>query len=166
MLVSEPGVSLEATMLAEARTEVTIADQKASQLLAALAIGYGAVFGGVLAGGWTPSRMEAWGRPLWWLAALAAVVAIGLASAAVWPRFKADDVASGVLYWGHVAEYPTLAAFDTAMEDQPPQALDRTRHQLWRISRLLKRKYVLIRGSIATAGIEVLLLGLVSLAVE
>lgn len=162
--MSEPGGSLEATMLAEARTEVTIADQKASQLLAALAIGYGAIFGGVLAGQWTPSRMEAWGRPFWWLAALAAVTAIGFAAAAVWPRFEADDVASGVLYWGHVAEYPTLEAFDAAMDEQPPQALDRTRHQLWRISRLLKRKYLLIRAAIMTAGIEVLLFGLVSLS--
>lgn len=148
---------LEAQMLAEARAEVAIADHKASMLLAALSIGYAAVFGGLLAGDWHPSHMRNLGEPLWWAGAVLALGSVGAAAAAVWPRFTATDVSNGMFYWGHVADYSSLAEFESVMEKQLPVAQNRTRHQLYRISRLVKRKYSLVRTAMVLSGIAALL---------
>jgi hypothetical protein len=164
MLVSQSGTSFELTMLAEARAEVAIADQKASQLLAALIIGYGAVCGGLVAAEWSPAHMTASGEALWWAGAVAAVLSIVLAAVAVWPRFRSNEPTAGIAYWAQVARFPTLEALSAAMDGQPEDAPDRTRHQLWRISRLVRRKYYFVRAAIIATGAGLVFFGMATLS--
>src|SRR5664279_417920 len=61
-------------MLEEARADVIHADQKASVLLAALGIGFGAVLGGQLADGWDSSSLSRGGQSVWWAGVVVAVL--------------------------------------------------------------------------------------------
>lgn len=139
-------------MLDEARTEVAHADQKASMVMTVLGIGFAAVLGGLLAGDWKPSSYAAPGEGLWWLGAVAALAAVICSACAVWPRYSAADVAGGIFYWGHVATFKTQKALSAALDAQPARESDRTRHQLHKLSRIVQRKYNLVRAAMACAG--------------
>lgn len=145
-------------MLAEARAEVGTADAKASLLLAALGVGFGALVGGLLASDWSPAKLTTIGEVVWWFGAVAAATSIGFAAAAVWPRYVRTDVSAGVHYWGHVATFCRLQDLAQALDGRPNDGgRARTRHQLWRLSRLVSLKYACVRVAIAAAGVAVVL---------
>lgn len=160
---AKPGEDLAAVMLAEARAEVAVADQKSSLTLTALGVGFGALFGGLLSGSWKPSHLDGAGQWLWWVGAAAAIVAVGCAALAVWPRYTRADVSGGIYYWGHVATFSDFDAFHEAIHAQRGVNVQRTHHQLWRLSRLVHRKYTLVRAALAAAGTAVSLLLVASL---
>lgn len=128
-------------MLAEARNEVGAADHKASMVLAVLGIGFGAVLGGLIARDWTPTDLNLAGSVLWWTGALTAAASVASAAAAVWPRFTLPPKSRDLFYWGHVATYQSLRELDNALDKHPPRLEDRTRHQLFELSRIVARKY-------------------------
>jgi hypothetical protein len=140
-------------MLAEAREDVLKADQKASMVLAALGIAIGAVLGGVLAGDWDPTEdLTTGGQVGWWLATAAVTSGLVLAGMAVWPRFNGADGSAGIYYWAHIASFDSLSALAAALDADPPDLDDRTRNQMWSLARIVKRKYVLIRWAMGSAG--------------
>lgn len=147
---------LEIQMLSEARAEVAIADQKASVVLAASGIGFGAVLAGLLAGNWKPSDYSTSGEVFWWLGAAFAFGVVLSVAVALWPRFTTKSEAGLVTYWGHIARYRTLTEFHDALEASPVDA-DRTRHQLWRLARIVRLKYVCVRCALASGGVAVVL---------
>ncbi|MFC5931545.1 Pycsar system effector family protein [Cryobacterium melibiosiphilum] len=103
-------------MLAEARDDASRADQKASVILAALGIGFGAVLGGQLAGNFDSGQFSDAGEVVWWAGALLATVSVSLAVLAVWPRYRVDDSPQyGMTYWGHVAAFKELSDFEDAL---------------------------------------------------
>ncbi|GCE77577.1 Pycsar system effector family protein [Cellulomonas biazotea] len=140
-------------MLAEARAEVGVADFKASMVLAALGIGFTAVLAGLIADDWSPSDLRVPGRIVWWVGAAAAMTSIGCAAAAVWPRYVKADVSGGIHYWGHVATFRRLEDLAAALDGVPrsERGRARTRHQLWRLSLIVSRKYTLLRWAILLA---------------
>lgn len=138
-------------MLAEARADVVFADQKASMVLAALGIGFGALIGGLLAGDWRPSKLNGLGEAIWWAGAVAAVVSVASAACAVWPRYSTKEAPKEISYWGHVAHFDSVEGFIAALDETPVDHLHRTRHQLWRLSRIVRTKYRLVRGAIGSA---------------
>lgn len=158
----DSGLPVEQAMLAEARADVAMADHKASMVLASLGIGFAALLGGLLAGDWEPSSLELPGLLLWWSGTGMAAGAVGCAAAAVWPRYKTVDVSDGVTYWGHVAMFPSVAALSSHLDDHPPSTAARTRTQLWHLSRIVFKKYRLIRWAIglAAGSVSVLVLGI------
>jgi hypothetical protein len=145
--------AVEQKMLDETRAEVGIADHKSSMVLAALGIGFGALLGALLANDWRPSTLEGASEVAWWVAAAFSLGAVVCAGAAVWPRYTKADVSKGIYYWGHVATYNTLSEFETAMGQHPPAQGDRTRHQLWRLSKIVDRKYTLVRAALVLAAL-------------
>ncbi len=147
--------NIEPQMLAEARAEVSIADQKAGIVLAAAGIGFSAVLGGLLAGNWRPSMYSTAGEVLWWIAAALAFGVIAFAAAALWPRFTTRDEDDLVTYWAHVARYTTLEALTDAIESQPPPDRARTLHQLWRLAQIVRIKYWCMRGALVSGGLAV-----------
>ncbi|MDE8647600.1 DUF5706 domain-containing protein [Rhodococcus qingshengii] len=147
-----PTAQSEQSMLAEARAEVAQADHKASLVLTVLGIGFGAILGGILAGSWKPDQYHAPGELIWWLGALAALASVLCAASAVWPRYSSHDASEGIFYWGHVATYDKHSEFVTALDNSPPADTDRTRHQLYRLSRIVARKYNLVRWAMSLAG--------------
>jgi hypothetical protein len=153
----------EEAMLAEARAEVAQADHKATLVLSVLGIGFGAILGGVLAGSWKPSLYHAPGEGLWWVGAIAALASVVCSAIAVWPRYSTNDTGDGIFYWGHVATFSTFDKFSTALAQQPASNVDRTRHQLYRLSRIVRRKYRLVRAAMTLAGGAGLLFALAAL---
>jgi hypothetical protein len=139
-------------MLAEARAEVSIADQKAGLVLAAAGIGFSAVLGGLLAGDWRPSKYNLGGEILWWFGAVLAFATVASAATAMWPRFTTRSEDDLVSYWGHVARFATLDALESALDAQPTVDRDRTRHQLWRLARIVRIKYWCIRWALVSGG--------------
>ncbi|WP_136709318.1 Pycsar system effector family protein [Agromyces sp. H66] len=138
-------------MLAESRAEVVQADQKASMLLAALGIGFGLVLSGQLAGDWDPSRLSVAGESAWWVGAAFAAASVVVAAAAVWPRYHADDLESGIAYWGHAASFDSAEEFKRAFTSRAMSSSDRINHQLWHLARLVNKKYSLVRWAMRLA---------------
>lgn len=153
---------LEVRMLDEARGEVVMADQKASMILAAAGIGFAAVLGGFLSGDWKPSDYNSAGEFLWWLGAFFAFGVVLLNAIAVWPRFTTRDEDGLVTYWGHVARYSRLDQFEAALEASPVDP-PRTRHQLWRLARIVRTKYICVRLGLVSGGIAATLFVLAGL---
>lgn len=149
-------------MLAETRADIVFADQKASMILASLGIGFGAVLAGLLAGDWSPSHLGRAGESLWWVGAVLAASGVGCAAGAVWPRYTSEEAPTEISYWGHIASFASVEQFSEALEKLPVDHVRRTRHQLWRMSRIVRRKYRLVRAAICCAGMAVVFFGLAS----
>lgn len=143
--------TIEQQLLAEARVEVGFADQKASLILAAVGVGFGALAAALLARDWKPSELSGCGEVIWWVGATLALASVFAAGFSVWPRFSAKDVDEGIYYWGHVAHYRSLATFTKAFNDSKPKREDRTLHQLWHLSRIVKKKHWGVRVSLGCA---------------
>src|SRR5690606_28110798 len=102
-----------------------------------------------------------WSQTLWWIGTSLGTAAVVLAGSAVWPRYSAADVDTGVYYWGHAARFARLADLNDALDRTSPEPGDRVRHQLWRLSRVVARKYAGVRLAMlaALASAALLLIG-------
>lgn len=150
-------------MLQEAREEVVSADQKASVVIAVLGIGLGMVLSAIIEGAWKPTNLAPWALLAWWTGLVAATLATYFAGSAIWPRYRRSDVTDGIRYWGHVAEFDTLPAVREALSRTEVSPAERTRHQLWRLSHVVARKYVSVRRAIACAGVAVVLMSVAAM---
>jgi hypothetical protein len=153
-------VESDRAMLAETREDVKHADQKASLLLAAVGVGLGALLSSQLQpDAWRPSQLTAAAGAAYTLGLLLSATSVLTAGLAVWPRYDLHQKAQyGYTYWGHIAGYRTLAAFEKADTERHIDERARTRHQLWELSRLTLIKYRMIRTSLTSAGIAALAL--------
>ncbi|MCP4383429.1 MAG: hypothetical protein GY798_18755 [Hyphomicrobiales bacterium] len=142
---------VEDELLAEARSEVGYADHKASLILAALGIGFSAFLGGTYASDWRPSDLRSWGEWAWWLGAVAALLAVGAAALAVWPRLGDRSLERPLYYWGQVSKTSSIEDMVRHLEEHPPDPLKRTQDQLWHLSRLVASKYRWVRSSLVLA---------------
>ena len=154
---------MEAGLLAEARTEVGYADSKASIVLATTGIGFSAFLGGTIASSWRPNELSAAGEALWWIGAVTACTAVMCAGIAVWPRYGKISSTGPVYYWGQAANNSTVAELAKRLDEDKPNQDDRTRNQLFHISKLVLRKYRFVRGSIVLAGASGLFFALAGL---
>ncbi|MRJ76821.1 hypothetical protein GEV29_09755 [Aeromicrobium sp. SMF47] len=149
-----PAPDVELAILAEARNEVGAADHKASMVLAVLGIGFGALLAGLLARDWSPRDLDAVGAFFWWLAAALASSSVAAAALAVWPRFTVPDRTKEVFYWGHAAAFESQRSLDAVLDRHPPRLEDRTRHQLFELSRIVAKKYRYVRLAMSLAGLS------------
>jgi len=134
-------------LLRDTREEVARADSKASLLLASSGVVVGALLAGLIAGRWSPFELNNRIEWMWWLAAgLAAAGLIALGSA-VWPRFarRNSPRPSVPSYFGDVATFSDSDALLTALLKSSDEGLTRTADQIWEVSRIVRRKYVLVR---------------------
>lgn len=148
---------LEQAILEEARAEVSSADHKASMVLAALGIGFGAVLGGLLAGDWAPSNLPGWGEVLWWSGAALATASVTSAAMAVWPRYRPSRQDEPVTYWAHVARFSSYEELCSHLDTHPTTTANRTRRQMWEISLIVTKKYRYVRTAFVFAGTSILL---------
>jgi hypothetical protein len=149
-----PAPDVELAILAEARNEVGAADHKASMVLAVLGIGFGALLAGLIARDWNPRDLDALGAFFWWVAAALASSSVAAAALAVWPRFTVPAKTQDVFYWGHAAAFENQRTLDAVLDRHPPTLEDRTRHQLFALSRIVAKKYRYVRLAMALAGLS------------
>lgn len=143
------------TMLEEARAEAPMADNKAAVLLATLGVGFGVLGAGLLAGDWSPTGLRAPAAILFWVSVATAVASVVLAGSALWPRFTTTDRAGGVYYWGHAADFDSASDLAKALAGTTFADASRASHQLWRLSRAVRRKYALVRRSLVLAAVSI-----------
>jgi hypothetical protein len=162
---SEPERHVEEAMLAEARADISYADHKASMVLAALGIGFSALLGGLLANNWRPTDLVSWGEAAWWIGGVCALASVIFAGLAVWPRVGSKTPGDDVYYWGDVCRFASVDALTTHLDQSPIDVLARTRNQLWVISGIVARKYLMIRRSMALGLAAVALFLLVGVSI-
>ena len=153
----------EREMLSEARSEVGFADHKASMVLAALSIGFSAFLGGVIASDWEPSDFGTLAATAWWLGALFAAAAVGLAAAAVWPRTGDRSGEGSIYFWGQAAEEASVDELSQRLDDHPVDPTARVRNQLFALSKIVRRKYRYVRLAMLSTGVAGVLFGLAGL---
>jgi hypothetical protein len=156
---------VEEAMLAEAREDISYADHKASMVLAALGIGFSALLGGLFASSWRPNDLVSWGEVAWWIGGACALASVIFAGLAVWPRVGSKTPSDDVYYWGDVRRYASVKALTEHLDKAPVDVIARTRNQLWVISEIVDRKYLMIRRAMALGLAAIALFLLVGLSI-
>jgi hypothetical protein len=58
-----------------------------------------------------------------------------------------------VYYWGQIAALKSFEDMCSQLDSKASTPTDRTRHQLWELSRIVARKYRLLRGAFVLAAV-------------
>jgi MFS family permease len=142
-------------LLAESREELARADGKASMLLSALGVAIGVIAAALLAGDWSPDRLDRPYRVVWWVGlAFAGAGSLALCLA-VWPRIRHHLPGPSATYFDEIALLGSVERVKTALART--DATDRTLTQLVAISRIARRKYKLIRWAMLLLGVAIVL---------
>jgi hypothetical protein len=114
--------------------------------LAATGVAVGALLAGLLGGRWTPFQLDVRIAWAWWLGAASAASGIFSIAAAVYPRIRRRGAPPPTVpaYYGDVAAFPNIDSFRQAI-GQVPDARTRLIDQAFQVSRIVQRKYVLLR---------------------
>jgi hypothetical protein len=139
-----------ASLLAQAREELTRVDTKASIMLAAVGVALGVVLGDLVSRGWSPFRLPFAAVLVWWVGV--ATVSVGIVSllAAVYPRHRRQMSSSAgepqeyVGYYADVATYRSVAEVINAIKRSAGRDLELIAEQLLQVSRIADRKYRLV----------------------
>jgi hypothetical protein len=150
-------------LLAETREEVARADAKASLLFSAFGVVTSAVAAILVADDWSPFDLHNGIEWVWWLGAAVAGAALLLLGMAVVPRISHGSSKENLYFFAHVAEHATLRELDQQLAVASLDSWKRTVDQLWTVSRVAHRKYVLTRRSMILFFVAVALLGAASL---
>lgn len=154
---SDQARSLACALLIETRDEITRADNKASILLGLTAVIGSVLVAGMMAGDWTPSGLEVWPKVLWWCGVGAGACAVLFASLCVYPRFIQPNHDGAPRYFGDIAQLDDEHALRVSLNRGPEQDDKRIVNQLLIASRIVVRKYRLLRFSLASLGVAIVM---------
>jgi hypothetical protein len=143
---ANPTSSYLTELLEDSREELTHADSKAALLLAATGVAVGALLSGLLEARWTPFALDNRIEWMWWSGVASAAAGIFCIAAAVYPRIRrrGSQLPGAPSYYGDVAAYNDIDAFRQAVE-QVPSLETRLLDQTLQVSRIVQKKYVLVR---------------------
>jgi hypothetical protein len=149
------------SLLDNAREEIDRADAKASILLAASGVATGALLAGLIAGTWTPLKLQVGIQWTWWTGVVEAAIGIGCLALAVYPREHKNDsgISWAVVYYGDVLAYSTTAQLVAALNRSAETNIERIADQLRHVSWIADYKYRLIRW-----GMRILFLAVATIA--
>jgi MFS family permease len=144
--VADPATAYLADLLAETREELTRADSKAGLLLAASGVVIGALLAGLFGSRWTPFSLSSGIEWLWWLGVISAAYGVFSIAAAVYPRIRhRETIRLGLpAYYSDVASFASVDDFRRALENLP-SSKERLIDQVFVLSKIVHRKYVLLR---------------------
>ncbi|MDY0908352.1 Pycsar system effector family protein [Microbacterium sp. CFBP9034] len=157
--------ALATTMLAEVSAEIAHADEKSSLLIGSLGIAFSIVLSGLLGGDWGTESLSPVGLGLWIAGAVAAILSVGTAALAVWPRLTKAPANGVIAFWGHVQGYSSHRELMAAMGTKAIPEPERTYQQLFVLSAVVQRKYRHIRQSMLLAGVAAVLVAVAFLFV-
>lgn len=145
-----------ADLLRTAREELARADAKATTLFATAGVAVSAVLGGVVSGQWSPTRLHGdLARWTWWMGTAVTAVALVCLAAAVYPRTRRRGRDGRITaYFGDVTRR-TSAELAHALARESGAA--NTADQVYEVSRIVERKYTLIKVAFCATGLGALL---------
>lgn len=138
----------------EVREEITRVDGKVATLLAVFGIAVFLVVGAMITRDADPRRLESAYLVAFAIAALLAISSLGLLVSALAPKVAHEEHSERVRYFGHVAQFPTLAMFEAALDGDLDPA-ERLTEQTHTLSRMVVAKYTRIRLAILLYGVAV-----------
>jgi Family of unknown function (DUF5706) len=143
----DPVVSYLKELLAETREELNRVDSKAALLLAGSGVIIGALLAGLFGGRWTPFELNIKIGWLWWLGIALAAVGVFSIAAAVYPTIHRSKIPHPGIpaYYGDVAAYKDVDAFRRSIEEKLPEPRERLIDQIFVLSGVVQRKYLLLR---------------------
>lgn len=163
-------------LLDEGRQELSRADGKASILLSAFGIAFSLVLGAGISGDWSPHELHQLPltETLFWVGVGFSAIGFLLLASAVLPRTGHTGNREDLAYFGHVVQYRERglaitaqtrsdrlargkAHFEQAVVAASAGAFDRTIDQVWTVSRIVYRKYQLIRHALLAFGVAAFL---------
>jgi hypothetical protein len=158
---SDPATGYLTDLLANTRDELNRADSKASLLLAAVGVIIGALIAGLTGSEWTPATLGSGEQGLWWAGLGFAAIGVFCIAASVYPRIhQPGDMHPGLpTYYGDVAAYRHIDDFRKAI-GQAPDARERLINQIYVISIIVQRKYVLLRRGLLSLLVAIIACGL------
>lgn len=135
------------SLLSNAKEEIDRADAKASILLAASGVVAGALLAGLIAGSWTPLKLQAAVQWACWLGLVESATGIWCLALAVYPRErKSDSETPGTIaYYRDVLAYPTTVQLVVALNRSAETNIDQIADQIRNVSWIVSHKYRLIR---------------------
>ena len=139
-------------LLKDTREELGRADGKAATLMSASGVVVSVLLAGAIAGKWNPTALGYW-QWLWWPGAAAGIAGIVTFAAAVWPRVRHKEPKDALTYFGHAAQYETVQNLEAALDEKVSSSKDRTTDQLLTVSKIVRRKYRLVRWGMSFIGI-------------
>ncbi len=139
-------------LLQDTREELGRADGKAATLMSASGVVVSVLLAGAIAGKWNPTALGYW-QWLWWPGAAVGIAGIVAFAAAVWPRVRHKEPKDALNYFGHVAQYKTVQDLEAALDKKVCSSKDRMTDQLLTVSKIVRRKYRLIRVGLSLLGI-------------
>jgi MFS family permease len=147
-----------AELLVHVREELQRADSKSSLLLSAAGVAIGALMGGLIAGDWSPFELSNGVEWLWWVGVVAATGGVFALAWAVFPRtiIKGRVIPAAPAYYKDVVAYETPQELQVALEAGAARGESHVPDQLLSISKIVDRKYELIRFAMRALGVAVL----------
>jgi hypothetical protein len=155
-------------LLADAREERALADQKASVLFAAVGTVTGIAVAIAVSRQWSPSVLDLVPAVLWWMGAGAIIGSVVLLGAAVYPRLGPRPLRNGstVTSFREIAHCDDPIVVRRAVTESLRSELDGLSVQLLILGRLTSAKYACIRAALWLLVLAVALLALATVAVR
>ncbi|WP_046470876.1 Pycsar system effector family protein [Allosalinactinospora lopnorensis] len=137
-------------LLDDARKEVAQADQKASILLAAVGVVVSVFLGALLDGKWSPAEVKAPWQWLWWTGVAAFGTAMLMFAMVVFPRLGPRRASRGteISSFIEVARCADKDELRRSLERPCAADLGDVLSQLYKVSRIVYRKYMLLRSGL------------------
>jgi hypothetical protein len=145
-------------LLNETREDLGRADAKVSVLLSSAGIISSIIVGAIAAGHWRPTQLALWVQVIWWLGVTVASAGIVALASALAPRVRHPDAKAALHYFGHAAQFDSFREFLDTLDEISGERAVRTASQLWLVSRILVRKYKLIRFALVSFGVAAVML--------
>lgn len=145
-------------LLSSSREELTRADSKVNVLLGTAGVGVSIIAGDIAAGHWSPASLATWAQALWWLGACVAAAGFLSLTRALAPRLYDSANKESLVYFGHVSQYASPVDLLEPLNDVSNEILEAKVSQLWSISRIVARKYALIRIALKLFAVAIVLL--------
>ncbi|GAB1819556.1 Pycsar system effector family protein [Herbidospora sp. RD11066] len=143
----DPATDHALRLLTETREEAGRADLKASILLAASGVAISALLGALIAGSWTPSRLDGVAF-LWWLVGLLGATSVATFVAAIYPRELRSRDPDGIAFFGDAAALGSVERISVAVEIAARNHLALLSDQILVMARIVTLKYRLIKVGI------------------
>ena len=146
-------------ILSETRDELARAEGKAALLLAAIGVASGALLAALMGDKWSPFDLRNCIEWAWWIGAVCLVASAAHLAWVVFPRTKAEKPGDQApSYFADFAGYKTPKALGEALRYRNrSEAYDRATQQLHVVSKIVLRKYELVKRAIVLLGIAAVL---------
>jgi hypothetical protein len=129
--------------------------------LAASGVIVGVVLGGAIGGEWSPSDLAPRAEVIWWIGVATAAIGIAALGFAIFPRLLKSG-GGRVTHFEDVLHVSDVAALVTALNKEAEQGR-RDPEQLFRLSRVVHRKYAAVQWAMRALAAAIMLCGISAL---